>query len=276
MEEFEMKRSFNKDSIKGVGGLALAGLIIVLFLILNPIVIIGPGERGVVFSRFSGVKDQVMMEGMNFRIPAIENIVKFDIKTKKMERVSQGASKDLQEVNLRTVVNYHLDGEKVSKLYQEVGMDYERKVIEPAIQEAVKAGTALFPVESIIVERPKLKAIITETLGAKLKIYDIIVEDVNLTDITFSQEFNRVVEQKQIEEQKIKTAEYKKRQAEQYKQQVILEAEAEAEKQRLIRLQLTKDIVSLEWIKKWDGKLPETMLGGSDTIPMINLKDKTK
>lgn len=272
MEEYELKKSFNKDSLKGVGGLAVAGLLIVLFIVLNPIVIIGAGERGVVFSRFSGVRDQVMVEGMNFRIPAVENIVKFDIKTQKLDRMSQGASKDLQEVNLRTVVNYHLDGAKVSTLYRKVGIDYERKVIEPAIQEAVKAGTALFPVESIIVERPKLKAVISETLATKLKMYDIIVEDVNLTDITFSKEFNRVVEQKQIEEQKIKTAEYKKRQAEQYKQQVILEAEAEAEKQRLIRLQLTRDIVSLEWIKKWDGKLPETMLGGGDSIPMINIK----
>lgn len=274
MEEYELKKPFNKESLKGISGLAIIGGLIILFFILNPIVIVGAGERGVVFSRISGVKEMPMQEGMNFRIPGIENIVKFDIKTKKLERVSQGASKDLQEVNLRTVVNYHLDGLKVAKLFQEVGVDYERKVIEPAIQEAVKAGTALFPVESIIIERPKLKAIITETLAVKLKVYDIIVEDVNLTDITFSAEFNRVVEQKQIEEQKIKTAEYQKRQAEQHKQRVILEAEGEAEKQRLIRLQLTKDIVAVEWIKKWDGKLPETMMGGNNAIPMVNLKGK--
>ncbi len=274
MEEYELKKSFNKDSLKGLGGLVVAGLIIILFFVLNPIVIIGAGERGVIFSRISGVRHQVLMEGMNFKLPAIENVVKFDIKTKKLERVSQGASKDLQEVNLRTVVNYHLDGKQVSRLYQQVGVDYERKIIDPAIQEAVKAGTALFPVESIIVERPKLKKIITDSLAEKLKPYGIDVEDVNLTDITFSPEFNRVVEQKQIEEQKIKTAEYKKRQAEQHKQQVILEAQAEAEKQRLIRLQLTKDIVAVEWIKKWDGKLPQTMLGGGDSVPLINLKGK--
>ncbi|MCD4814126.1 prohibitin family protein [bacterium] len=271
MEEFEMKKPFNKDSIKGFGGIAVIGAILILLFVLNPIAIIGPGERGVVFSRLSGVKIVVMQEGLNFKIPAIENVVKFDIKTQKMDRISQGASKDLQEVNLRTVVNYHLDGQKVSTLYQEVGVDFERKVIDPAIQEAVKAGTALFPVENIIVERPKLKAVIADILKKKLAVYNIIVEDVNLTDIEFSAEFNRVVEQKQIEEQKIKTAEYKKRQAMEYKEQVILEAQAEAEKQRLIRMQVTKDIVSLEWIKKWDGKLPVTVMGG-DTVPMLSLK----
>jgi regulator of protease activity HflC (stomatin/prohibitin superfamily) len=268
--EFEMKKTFGKDSLKGISGLVIAGVIILLLFVLNPIVIIGAGERGVIFSRFTGVRDIVLQEGLNFRIPGIENVVKFDIKTQKLERTSQGASKDLQEVNLRTVVNYHLDGQKVSKLFQEVGVDFERKVIEPSIQEAVKAGTAIFPVENIIVERPKLKAVITEILGKKLAMYDIVLEDVNLTDIVFSNEFNRVVEQKQIEEQKIKTAEYQKMQAEQHKQRVILEAEAEAEKQRLIRLQVTKDIVALEWIKKWDGKLPETVLG--DSVPMINIK----
>ncbi|MCK5243535.1 prohibitin family protein [bacterium] len=270
-EEFEMKKAFSKDSMKGVSGLVIAGVIILLLFVLNPIVIIGAGERGVVFSRFSGVQQNVMMEGLNFRIPGIESIIKFDIKTQKLERLSQGASKDLQEVNLRTVVNYHLQADKVSKLYQEVGVDFERKVIEPSIQEAVKAGTAQFPVENIIVERPRLKAIIAEILRKKLVEYDIILEDVNLTDIEFSAEFNRVVEQKQIEEQKIKTAEYKKKQAEQHKATVILAAQGEAEKQRLIRLQVTKDIVALEWIKKWDGKLPETVMGG-DAVPMINLK----
>ncbi|MCK5219017.1 prohibitin family protein [bacterium] len=271
MEQYEMKKPFNKESFKGISGMIIAGAVILVLFVLNPIVIIGAGERGVVFSRFTGVQEKVMMEGMNFKIPGIESVVKFDVKTQKLERASDGASKDLQEVNLRTVVNYHLESEKVAKLYQEVGVDFERKVIEPSIQEAVKAGTAQFPVENIIVERPKLKAIIAEILRQKLAEYDIILEDVNLTDITFSTEFNRVVEQKQIEEQKIKTAEYKKKQAEQHKATVILAAQAEAEKQRLIRLQVTKDIVSLEWIKKWDGKLPQTVMGG-DAVPMINLK----
>ncbi len=271
MDEYEMKRSAGVESWKRTSRLLGLGAVVLVLLLLNPIVIIGAGERGVVFSRFTGVQERVMQEGLNFRIPGIEVVVKFDVKTQKLERASDGASKDLQSVNVRTVVNYHLDGEKVAKLFQEVGVDFERKVIEPSIQEAVKAGTALFPVENIIVERPKLKAVITETLGKKLLLYDIVLEDVNLTDITFSAEFNRVVEQKQIEEQKIKTAEYQKRQAEQFKQRTILEAEGEAEKQRLIRLQLTKDIVAMEWIKKWDGKLPETMLG-EGAVPLINFK----
>lgn len=271
MDEYEMKRSAGAEAWKRASKLLGLGAVLLALLLLNPVVIIGAGERGVIFSRFTGVQQRVMQEGLNFRVPLIEVVVKFDVKTQKLERISEGASKDLQAVNLRTVVNYHLDDAKVAKLFQEVGMDFERKVIQPSIEEAIKAGTALFPVENIITERPKLKAVITETLGKKLASYDIILEDVNLTDITFSEEFNRVVEQKQIEEQKIKTAEYQKKQAEQHKQRTILEAEAEAEKQRMIRLQVTKDIVALEWIKKWDGKLPETMLG-ENSVPMINFK----
>ncbi|MBN1594867.1 prohibitin family protein [candidate division FCPU426 bacterium] len=267
--EFDVRKSFSRESMKGMSGLIIAGVVLLFLFVLNPIVIVGAGERGVVFSRFSGVKEGIMQEGLNFRLPGIESVIKMDVKTQKLTRSSEGASKDLQSVQITTVVNYHLDAAKVGKLYQEVGMDFERKVIEPSIEEAVKAGTALFPVENIIVERPKLKAVITETLGKKLLLYDLMLEDVNITDIRFSDEFNRVVEQKQIEEQKIKTAEYQKKQAEQHKQRVILEAEGEAEKQRLIRTELTKDIISMEWIKKWDGKLPVTVLG--DSMPLINI-----
>jgi regulator of protease activity HflC (stomatin/prohibitin superfamily) len=270
MEEYELKKPWSQDAQRTTRMILIAGGVILFFWVLNPIVIIGAGERGVVFSRFSGVQQKVMMEGMNFRIPGIENIIKYDIKTQRLERDNQGASKDLQEVRIQTVVNYHLEGGEVSNLHQKVGQDFEHKVILPSLQEAVKAATALFPVESIIVERPKLKEIIRQSLMEKLRTYGIILEDVSITDINFSAEFNRVVEQKQIEEQKIKTAEYQKKQAEQNKERAILEAQAEAEKQRLLRLQLTKDIVALEWIKKWDGKLPVTMMG-SEATPMINL-----
>ncbi len=273
---YEMKPPVDWKKIKTV---VIPIVILVAVLIVlsmgNPVVIIDAGERGVIFSRLKGVRDFIMDEGLNFKIPFVESVVKFDVKTQKLERRSEGASKDLQLVVLHTVLNYHVDSKMVNKLYQEVGSDYERKVIIPAIEEAVKAGTAQFPVENIIVKRQELKALISDILKEKLAYYNVVIENVNLVDITFIQEFNKVVEQKQIEEQKIKTAEYRKKQAEEEKLMVILQAEAEATKQQLIKKTITKDIVALEWIKKWNGNLPETMLG-EGTVPLIDLREKTK
>ncbi|MCK5534687.1 prohibitin family protein, partial [bacterium] len=136
-----------------------------------------------------------------------------------------------------------------------------------------KIGAAQFPVEKIIVEREKLKGIITELLRAKMVGYNITIENVNLVNIDLSVEFNKIVEQKQIEEQKIKTAEYKKKQAQQEKERLILQAEAQATKQRLLRQTVNKDIIALEWIKKWDGTLPQTMLG-EGSVPLIDIRGK--
>lgn len=242
---------------------------ILLMLMFGSCSIIGAGQRGVVYSKVSGVRPYIFTEGLNFKVPFIETVTKFSIRTQKLKGLSEGASRDLQLLKIETTLNYRLDATKVAKLYQTVGRDYENVVIVPAIAESVKAASAQFPVEQVIVERPKLKQLITESLAERLARYDIILENLNITDIDFSDEFNKVVEEKQIEEQKIKTAEYKKRQAEQEKQTTILEAEAQAEKQRLLKSQVTKDIVALEWIKKWDGGLPNVMLG--ESTPLVNI-----
>jgi len=97
----------------------------------------------------------------------------------------------------------------------------------------------------------------------------MVLEGVNLQNIDFSKEFNRVVEEKQIAEQQIKTAEYNRQRAEKDKATTILQAQAEAEKQRLLAVSTSRDVVELKWIEKWNGQLPTTVMGSS--IPMVNL-----
>jgi prohibitin 2 len=165
-----------------------------------------------------------------------------------------------------------LKQDKVNDLYVTVGRDYIKKIIFPAVNESVKASTAQFPVEEIIVKREQVKNMIEKLLAERLAIYHIVLESVNLVDITFDAEFNKVVEEKQIEEQKIKTAEYRKKQAEQNKLTTILEAEGEARKQQLLRMSVNKDVVSLKYIEKWDGKLPIYMLGDRTMMMLPNNK----
>ena len=271
---YEMKPEVDLKKIKQYS-IVIIFVVAILVLITagNPIAIIDAGERGVVFSRITGVKATVMEEGLNFKMPFVESVVKYDVRTQKLERKFEAASKDLQSVEVRTVVNYHLETAMVSKIHQEIGTDYERKIILPAVEEAVKIGVAQFPVEKIIVEREKLKGIVTELLKIEMVKDNIIVENVNLVNIDLSAEFNKIVELKQMEEQKIKTAEYTKKQAQQEKEMVILHAEAQATKQKLLRQSVNKDIIALKWIEKWDGTLPQTMLG-EGSVPMIDIRGK--
>lgn len=246
--------------------------VFVFLFILGCYFTVGAGLVGVKFNKITG-KISSHSQGFYFKVPLIESITKFDVRTQKMEIKAPSSSKDLQVVNIDVILNYHLDYKTVNDLFIKVGIDYENCVIFPAVTEAVKASISQYPVEQIIINREKVKLLIESNLKSKLEFYHIILENVNLVNIDFSSEFNKVVEQKQIEEQKIKTAEYKRLQAEQYKQKTILEAEAEAQKQKLLQISATKEIIEMKWIEKWNGVLPQTILG-EDTKFMVNLKSK--
>lgn len=222
--------------------------------------IVDVGTVGVKFNAVTG-QTASCQQGFHFKVPLLESVTKFDVKTQRMDEKAVGASKDLQEVTFELALNYHLDYAKVNELYVKVGRDYQQKVIYPAINEIVKATASKFPVEQIIVNREVLKTEIEKSLATKLGLYDIIVENVNLVDIDFTAEFNKVVEEKQIEEQRIKTAQYVRMQAEEQKKTTILQAEAEAQKQNLLRAAVSEKVISLKWIEKWDGKLPDIIAG---------------
>lgn len=247
----------------GIGGI----IIFVLIFLSTMFYVVNPGEVGV--EVLFGSVQRYAENGLHFKNP-LSSVVIFDIKTQREAQRSEGASMDLQLVIVESVINYHLDEAKLPELYSEVGRDFVHKVITPAVQECTKAATAKYKVEEVIVKRHEVKQLIFDSLQSKLANYYIVLEDVNIQDIDFSPEFNRVVEEKQIEEQKIKTAQYRREQAEQDKERTILEAQAEAEKQRLLKVNTSKEVVELKWIEKWDGKLPETILG-DNSVPMINL-----
>ncbi|MGE5607399.1 MAG: prohibitin family protein [Bacteroidota bacterium] len=247
----------------GIGGI----IIFIVISLTTMFYVINPGEVGV--EVLFGSVQRYAENGLHFKNP-LSSVIVFDIKTQREAQRSEGASQDLQLVIVESVVNYHLDSSKIPELYSKIGRDFVHKVIIPAIQECTKAATAKYKVEEVIVKRHEVKQLIFDSLKSKLANYYIVLEDVNIQDIDFSPEFNRVVEEKQIEEQKIKTAQYRREQAEQDKERTILEAQAEAEKQRLLKVNTSKEVVELKWIEKWDGKLPQTILG-DNSVPMINL-----
>ncbi len=260
--------------IKLVINWAIKALIAVVALVIffGCFYVVGVGQVGVIFNQVSG-RTKSVQSGFSLKIPIIEQLNVFDIRTQRIDIVEECASKDLQLVIMKTVINYHLDYTRVNEIFTKVGRDYSGKVIIPVTNEIAKSLVSQYTVENIIVKRAELKDAIEEALRVKLKEYFVVIESVNLVNVQFTPEFNRVVEAKQIEEQKIKTAEYKKMQAAQNKEAVILEAEGESRRQELIKATVNPQIVSLEWIKKWDGKLPVTMLG-DDTALMLNKDSK--
>ncbi len=213
----------------------------------------------------------------------------------------ESASSDLQDVYVDAIVTYSLEQNSVSKIYQTVWLDYESKKVIPRVIDSIKTHTAKFKVAEILTNREKIKSNVEEELTADFALQWIILEWVSLTNFNFNSEFKKSIEEKQIAEQlkekesyeldriaiqaqqKVKQAEAeaeaKIKQAEWEKTAKILDWEWIEEYNRLIRQQITKEVIDYKKleneasaISKWNWQYPSTYLW-SDwwAIPLINI-----
>lgn len=255
------------------------GLFAAFFLtyLQDAVVVVPAGHRGVIFDRIKGVQNTQLNEGMNFIIPFLQEATLFDVRVQKVEFDSSAASKDLQSVRTKVALNYSIIPEEVPSIYRQVGADYTEKVIHPAVQEVVKAATARFTAEELIIKREEVKNQIHQLLAAHLTQAHLRLVETYITDFDFSSEFSRAIEAKQIAEQDALKA---KRDLDRVKieaEQKVAQARAEAEGLRLQREAITTQLLELRKIEaqklaieKWNGVLPQTMMG--NTVPFINLK----
>lgn len=248
--------------------IAAIGLIVVVSFLFASFETVNAGERGVVTKW--GKVDRVLDEGFHVVNPISEDVHIMDVKVQLLSVEANSASKDLQEVNTQIELNYHLAPDMVGVLFQEIGKRYETTVIQPAVQESVKSGTALFTAEEQINKRFEVKSAIKTDITERLAKFNIIVDEFNITDLSYSQEFDRAIEQKQVAEQQAKKAENDLKRVEFEQQQEIEKAKAAAEKSRLeveaLRagsnelIKLRNAEALLEFSRHYKGDVPQILL----------------
>ncbi len=253
-----------KNNTKAV--LIIAG-IVVFFLFLNPLVVIPAGRRGVLLN-MGAVSDRILNEGLNFRIPIVQSVVKMDVQIQKHEVSASAASKDLQEVSSVIALNFHVNPEEVNKIYQQIGEDYGDRVIDPAVQEIVKAVTARYTAVELITDRHVVTSEIAKALRERLQPYHVQVDQVSTKDFDFSEKFKAAIEAKQEAEQLALKAQRDLERIRTEAEQQVTTARADAESYRLKTQALTPLLRDMEWIKKWDGKLPQVQGTGAPLIQM--------
>ena len=256
--------------LKKISPFAIVAAILFLIWIFSPFVIVGAGERGVVFNQFHGVDQKIMGEGFSFIIPVVERVVKMDVRIRKSDTRATAASKDLQTVGTEIVLNFHLFPDKVNKVYQDIGLEYEKRIIDPAVAEIVKAVCAEFTAEELITKRQIVKEEIKTALHKRLMTSYISMDELNITDFQFSKIFNKAIESKQTAEQLALKAQRDLERVKIEGQQKVVQAKAEAESQRIQKETISPIILQLRAIEKWDGKFPQ-VLGGSGAMPFINI-----
>ena len=272
----------NTGKAKGVIG-AIVVLIIIGVVASQSVQIVDSGHRGVLLHWSAvDVASPPLDEGLHFVVPFQDTIVNMEVRTLKFVKSTSSASKDLQTVSTEVTVNYAPDPNTVNILYKEVGLQYESRVIQPAVEEVVKQVTANYNAEELITKRPQVKSDIEQEITKRLTVYNIDTEVISITDFQFSVLFSQAIESKVEAEQKAQKAEndllrieVEARQVEQQAKGIaaanVAQAEGEAEAIRVINEALSANPFYLEWLKTqaWDGRLP--LVVGEGGTPFIQI-----
>ena len=280
MSRFESpKVKVNVGAAKAVAFVIIA-LIVIGVVAAASIQIVDSGHRGVLL-HWNAVDITVppLDEGLHFVIPFQDQVVNMEVRTLLFVKGTSAASKDLQTVTTEVTVNYAPDPNTVNTLYKEVGLNYQNRIIAPAVEEVVKQVTANYNAEELITKRPQVKSDIEVEITKRLNVFNIQTQVISITDFQFSVLFSQAIESKVEAEQKAQKAEndlirieVEARQAAAIAEGIaaanIAQANGEAEAIKIINQALAQNPNYLEWLKTqaWDGKLPLVTGGGTPFI----------
>ena len=246
------------------------------------------GHTGVVLT-FGRVEDNVLQEGLHFKLPFMQRVMIVDNRIVKLDVSTEAFSRDLQTINTNVAVNYHISKEESSKLYKNVGLGYEDVLITPAVNEVLKAVTAKYTAVELVSSRSEVSVLLDDGLNEKLNGYGIYINELNIINWDFSEEYINAIEAKQVAEQNlIKTrteqeqalvianteAEKRVIAAEAEANEIKLLSEANAESNRIITESLSGELLKYQTIQRWNGELPR-VTGGS-TTPMLDVSEMLK
>jgi regulator of protease activity HflC (stomatin/prohibitin superfamily) len=265
-------RSRLRRTVLGLALLATAWL-------LWPFAIVPAGHRGVM-TTLGKPSEEVYGEGIHLRLPLIQTLHTMDVRVARSEGEGEAASKDLQAVRVKVILNYHLDPASAARAFRDIAPstpEVAQRIIEPARPEAFKAVTARFTAEELVTRRNEVSEQIAGQLRVKLARHGLVLDEFSITNFAFSPSFTSAIEAKVNAEQKKLEADRDLLRIQVEAEQRIVSARAEAEALRLQRQEVTPLLLELRRtenerlaVGKWNGQLPTTTLGAG-AVPFIRL-----
>ena len=216
-------------------------------------------------------QEETLGEGWHWKMPFVTKIEVMDNRTQKIKVEGSSASKDLQTVSTKVVVNFRIDKEQSSKLYRNVGRTYEETILAPAISNSVKAVTARYTATDLIQQRDEVALAMTEDLTEKMATYGIVIDGFNITNFDFSDEFNKAIEATQTAQQNALKAQQELEISKAEAEKKIVEAQAEADANKIKTQSIDDKILQQKFLEKWNGELPKVVGEGESIFDLSNI-----
>ncbi len=280
--------AFNNPILRGVtgagdGGARLPIKNILMWLVIAVIAIVvlsvagcgikvvDTGQRGIK-TRFGEVVSESLPEGLYFFNPFTSQIVEIDTRVQRTDGETDTYTRDVQQAAIKYTLNYRLQQNAAHLMYKDIGRDWEQKLIPQVVLGTLKEVVGKWDAVDLISNRDKAANTAYDQIRTNLAERNVEVSRFEITDLSYTKEFENSVEQKVIDQQRAIEEQNRTRQIEEQARQKVLSAEAEAKSMQIRAQALEQNAKLVQWeaVQKWNGVLPQYMLG-SGTTPFINL-----